>query len=268
MLPHRHAQIAPLTTHTKDSLLETTYGTLLRGQIHYTQFTHGYRTSLEPILMAAAIPAKKGQNVLEIGCGAGAGLLCLLKRIPEVYATGIEQDAATAELARHNLKANGWENTPIFTESFPEACTQLKNFDHCMAYTPWHPNNSTSSPTLRRDLARRLGTDTLTLWIQGSAARLRHKGSLTLTLPADLVAQAIAALQATRFGDITLYPFWPKIGKKARITLIQARLGLRSPSRIMAGMVLHEADGSFTESARNVFENAIPLPGFHDKLTL
>lgn len=261
------------TEHAPDSLLETTHveithveitrGTLLRGQIHYAQFIHGYRTSLEPILMAAAIPAKSGQSVLEIGCGAGAGLLCLLKRTTGVHGTGIEQDAATAELARHNLRENGWHNTPILTASFPEACTSLKSFDHCMANPPWHPRNSSSSPTPRRDLARRLGTDTLSSWIHGCASILRHKGSLTLSLPATLVAQAITALQKAQFGDITLYPFWPQIGKSARITLIRARLGLRSPSRIMAGMVLHEADGSLTKAARSVLDNAAPLPGLH-----
>ena len=251
------------TAHTTDSLLETTRGTLLRGQIHYAQFIHGYRTSLEPILMAAAVPAKNGQSVLEIGCGAGAGLLCLLKRVTEIYGTGIEQDAATAELARHNLKENGWHNTPVLTASFPQICTVLKKFDHCMANPPWHPRNSSSSPTPRRDLARRLGTDTLGSWIHGCASILRHKGSLTLSLPATLVDQAITTLHAAQFGDITLYPFWPQTGKKARITLIQARLGLRSPSRIMAGMVLHEADGSLTKAARSVLDNATPLPGLH-----
>ncbi len=211
--------------------------------------------------MAAAVPARHGQHVLEVGCGAGAGLLCLTHRVADLHGTGIEKDSATAELARANLLANKKEQVCVLEASFPEGAPEHLRFDHCMANPPWHATTGTASPEPRRDLARRMGMHTLPLWVKGAAAILRHKGSLTLALPTALTDRAIAELSANGFGGITLYPFWPKTEREARILLVQARLGVKSPARVLAGLTLHEADGAFTPQARDVLENGTALPG-------
>ncbi|MFT8932242.1 MAG: methyltransferase [Acetobacter syzygii] len=239
----------------------TSHGTLLRGRIAYSQFQQGYRTGLEPILMAAAVPARHGQHVLEVGCGAGAGLLCLMHRVPDLFGTGIEKDSATAELAQCNLLANKKDQATVLAASFPEGVPEAMRFDHCMTNPPWHATTGTASPEPRRDLARRMGMHTLPLWIKGAANILRHKGSLTLALPTALTDRAIAELVTNGFGGITLYPFWPKVNREARILLVQARLGVKSPARVLSGLVLHEADGAFTPQARDVLENGTALPG-------
>ncbi|MFT8417424.1 MAG: methyltransferase [Acetobacter sp.] len=239
----------------------TSHGTLLRGRIAYSQFQQGYRTGLEPILMAAAVPARHGQHVLEVGCGAGAGLLCLMHRVPDLHGTGIEKDSETAELARANILANKKEQVSVLAASFPEGVPEHLRFDHCMTNPPWHATTGTASPEPRRDLARRMGMQTLPLWVKGAASILRHKGTLTLALPTALTDRAVAELSDNGFGGITLYPFWPKTDREARILLVQARLGVKSPARVLAGLTLHEADGAFTPQAREVLENGTALPG-------
>ncbi|MBO1324052.1 methyltransferase [Acetobacter sp. TBRC 12305] len=240
---------------------QITRGTLQRGRLSYSQFQQGYRTGLEPILMAAAVPARAGQSVLEIGCGAGAGLLCLGHRVAGIKGQGVEKDPETAALAQLNLRANAQGDMDVITASFPEDITPAQKFDHCMANPPWHADKSSASPVPRRDLARRLGRDALRLWVQGCAAVLQHKGTLTLALPCALLDQAVTELTTGGFGGVTLYPFWPKTGREARIMLLQARFGVKSPARILPGLVLHEADGAFTPLARAVLEDGAALPG-------
>ncbi|MBL4768768.1 MAG: methyltransferase, partial [Rhodobacteraceae bacterium] len=41
----------------------------------------GYRAGIDPMLLAASVPAHAGQSVLELGCGAGAAILCLATRV-------------------------------------------------------------------------------------------------------------------------------------------------------------------------------------------
>ena len=63
----------------------TSDGCLLDGRVRYAQpasGSDGYRTGIEPVLLAASIPAQAGQRVLEAGVGAGAGLICLAARVP------------------------------------------------------------------------------------------------------------------------------------------------------------------------------------------
>ena len=64
--------------------------TLLGGRVKLRQKRHGYRVAIDPVLLAAAVPAAAGDNVLDIGCGAGAAALCLATRVQGSRVTGIE----------------------------------------------------------------------------------------------------------------------------------------------------------------------------------
>ena len=64
--------------------LEITEGTLLGGRVRYAQLGAGFRSGIEPVLLAATIPARCGQVVIEGGSGVGAGLLCLHARVPGI----------------------------------------------------------------------------------------------------------------------------------------------------------------------------------------
>lgn len=70
--------------------METTDDALLSGKVRLRQPRHGYRAAVNSVVLAAAVATQPGQRVLELGCGAGAALLCLAARIPGLALTGIE----------------------------------------------------------------------------------------------------------------------------------------------------------------------------------
>ena len=86
-----------------------TRGNLLGGRVSYAQPARGFRSGIEPVLLAAAIPARPGERILEGGSGAGAALLCLAARVGQVQGVGIEQDPALASIgaAVHFLDIGG-----------------------------------------------------------------------------------------------------------------------------------------------------------------
>lgn len=240
----------------------TTDGTLLGGRVSYRQFRDGYRTGIEPVLLAATVQARPGLRVLEAGCGAGAGLLCLSARAGGLHGTGIEQDPATAALARHNLDANGCADWPVVVASLADASARLAGRDHdqAIANPPWHDDGSSASPSPRRDLAKRAPTGTLAGWSLCLARLLRPGGALTLALPAARHAEAASAMTANGFGAIRLLPLWPVWGRPARIVLVRGVLGARSADAVLPGLVLHRPGGGFTETAERILRNAEPLP--------
>jgi tRNA1(Val) A37 N6-methylase TrmN6 len=247
---------------TSSSPAATTDGTLLGGRVSYRQFRDGYRTGIEPVLLAATIPAQPGLRVLEAGCGAGAGLLCLSARIRDVRGTGIEQDPATAALARHNLDANGCASWPIATGTLDTASAQLAaaSYDHAIANPPWHRAGSSASPSTRRDLAKRAPSGTLSSWSVCLVRLLRSGGTLTLILPAAQHAEAASAMQANGLGAIRLLPLWPVAGRPARIVLIQGTLGGQGDGAVLPGLVLHHPGGGYTAEADLILREAAALP--------
>ncbi|MCC7428595.1 MAG: methyltransferase, partial [Alphaproteobacteria bacterium] len=48
---------------------------LLGGRVVLRQPVRGYRAAIDPVLLAAFVPARAGEHVLEGGIGAGAAAL-------------------------------------------------------------------------------------------------------------------------------------------------------------------------------------------------
>ena len=57
---------------------------LLDGRVKLAQPVDGLRTAIDAVLLAASVPVKAGQHVLDLGCGAGAVSLCLAPVRPGV----------------------------------------------------------------------------------------------------------------------------------------------------------------------------------------
>lgn len=58
-----------MTDHFPDDAL--TQDAFLNGRVMALQPRDGYRAATDPVFLAASVPARTGQNVLELGCGAG-----------------------------------------------------------------------------------------------------------------------------------------------------------------------------------------------------
>ncbi len=237
----------------------TTDGYLLNGRVRYAQPVDGYRTGIEPVLLAASIPARAGERVLEAGTGAGAGLLCLAARVPGVLGLGIEFDPAMAELARQNVTANGIDGISIATADIG-AWHGDRMFDHAFSNPPWHDPADTLPPGTRRRLATHEGEVPLEGWIAALRAVLRPTGSLTVLAPARQAARVMAALQAEGFGRLVLFPLWPKPGRDAKLTLVRGHAAQRGPGRIAPGLVLHDGDGRFSGAAQSLLRDGAALP--------
>ena len=233
-----------------------TQGTLLGGAVHYAQPVAGYRTGIEPVFLAAAVPASSGQRVLEVGTGAGAGLLCLAHRVAGLRGLGVEIEPAMARIAAGNLAANGQRDISVFEGDVCALPDAAGAFDHAMANPPWHDDAGSQPAGALRQRAKMASVGLLAAWIAAMAAAVRPRGTLTLILPPRAVPESLAALAAAGCGATSLFPLWPKPGREARIVLLQAVLsgagkGGRAELRLLPGLVLHDAAG-YTPAAEAV----------------
>jgi SAM-dependent methyltransferase len=85
----------------------TTADGFLGGRLLIHQPVAGYRAGTDAVLLAAAVPARAGDRVLELGCGVGTAALCLMARVPGLSVTGVERQPDYADLARRNASENG-----------------------------------------------------------------------------------------------------------------------------------------------------------------
>jgi tRNA1Val (adenine37-N6)-methyltransferase len=233
-------------------MVTTSDGYLLAGKVRYHQPTTGFRSGIEPVLLAASVPARGGQRVLEAGTGAGAALLCLAHRVPAILATGVEVDAAVSAVATQNARQS--DGIEIVTGDVLAAPLPAL-FDHAIANPPYHPPDGSPSPDGGRERAKR-GSDALTqAWIARMSGLLRRRGTLTLIVPAWLVPSCLGAMSASGSPCSALFPLWPKVGRSAKLVLLRGIKDGRGPMRVLPGLVLHQEDGSFTHEARAVLDD-------------
>jgi tRNA1(Val) A37 N6-methylase TrmN6 len=240
------------------TIAEITEGSLLGGRIRHDQMRDGHRTGLEPVLLAASIPARPGDRVLEGGTGSGAALLCLANRVPGLTGLGIERDPTTAALAARNLKANGFEDLSILTGDLTELRPEGM-FDHAFANPPWHESSGTTSPDAARETAKRASPGLFASWARALAAPLRHNGTLTLVVAAAALPACLDALAAAGCGSPAVMPLWPKTGRAAKLLLLRGVKGGRGPCRVLPGLVLHAPDGTYTAEATAILREGAAL---------
>lgn len=223
-------------------------GHLLNGRVRHDQPTQGFRSGIEPVLLAASIPARPGDRVLEAGSGSGAALLCLAERIPGIEGIGLEREPALAALARDNAQADGRSGLSFVAADIRRPPVRGP-FDHAFANPPYHLAPGTASPMRTRDRAKRADPTELALWAKAMAGMLRHRGTLTFILPAAHLPACLTAMTDAGCGIATIVPLWPRAGQAAKLLIVQAVQGGRMAMTLHAGLTLHLPEGGFTPAA-------------------
>jgi tRNA1Val (adenine37-N6)-methyltransferase len=231
---------------------------LLGGRVKYLQPNDGLRASLDPVLLAAAVPARTGERVLEGGTGAGAALLCLAARVPGIAGTGIDNDPGLLRLARRNTATNGWPKLD-FVAADMGASPIAGSFDHAFANPPYHAAGGSPSPSSAREAAKRSIPGLLQVWFEALSRPLRHRGTLTIILPPGMMEPALAAMRDCDTAAEWIFPIWPKAGRPARFVLIQGRKHGRSPLTIAPGLILHTETGAFRPEAEAILRDGAAL---------
>ena len=228
---------------------------LLGGRVRLRQPASGYRVAIDPVFLAAAVPAAPHQTILDIGCGAGAAMLCLAARVPQARVVGLEMQRDLVRLAGDNAILNCMEaRVSAMLGDLLHAPPRLSpgGYDHVMANPPHlERGRATASLSSDRVAATIEGDADLAAWVRFALAMVRPKGSVTFIHRADRIDALLGEI-AGRAGEVVVYPLWPGPGKPAVRILVRARKDSAARAQLAPGLVLHEPDGQLTSAAEGV----------------
>jgi tRNA1(Val) A37 N6-methylase TrmN6 len=239
---------------------DTTEDRLLGGRILFRQPASGYRAAIDPVFLAASVPARPRMTVLDLGCGAGAAALCLLARLSDAHVTGVEKSPDIANLARENATANGWD------ARFEVRTGDIRDIrgggaDLVIVNPPYYANGSYSASPNSLKTAAHADQDDCSLadWVAAAARNLKPKGGVHFILPAARLVELGTALAAAKFGGVRIIPLWPKIGTPASRVLVAAVKDSKAPDQLHPGLYLHDADGGYTAAANAILKDGLGL---------
>ena len=246
-------------------MTDTSENAYLDGRLTIRQPAKGYRAGVDPVLLAASVPARTGESVLELGCGVGTAALCLAARVPNLALTGVELQPTYAALARENASSNALPLDVVEADlaALPSDLRQ-RQFTHVIANPPYFDRNAGNRASdTGREIA--MGEDLpLATWVEIAARRLAPKGTATFIHRAERLPDLLAAM-GRHLGALECLPLQPRIDRVAKLILLRGRKNGRAAFRLHAPVVMHEGrkherdEESYTPHIRAVLRDGAAL---------
>jgi tRNA1(Val) A37 N6-methylase TrmN6 len=242
---------------------------ILGGRLRLRQPKRGHRVGHDAILLAAACPARPGDNAVDLGAGVGAAGLALASRVAGTTVALIEVDPKLAALAEENARLNRLEtrvravalDVTAPGRAFAAAGLRPDSVTRVLMNPPFNdPSRQRSSPDASRALAHMAPRAVLTSWMKSAARLLRARGTLTLIWRADGLTDVLAAL-APAFGAVAVTAVHPAPDKPAIRIVVTAVKASRAPLMLLPPLVLADTSGRPTGVAETVLRDGAALPG-------
>ncbi|WP_051328070.1 tRNA1(Val) (adenine(37)-N6)-methyltransferase [Desulfatirhabdium butyrativorans] len=228
-----------------------TQDTLLNGKLRIRQPGKGYRFSVDALLLAQFANVKAGEHILELGAGCGVISLMLAFQNPDIRITAIEIQPELAELARHNIAANGLE------KRMQVLCQDLRKLslhhfacpvDRVIANPPFRKKESGRiNPHLQQAIARHEISVTIQDMIHATSRLLRKGGRFDVIYCTERLSELLCEMSSAQIEPKSMQFVHGNGGLPARMVLVSGVKGSR-PGGLMVCPPLLLKGAAFRDS--------------------
>lgn len=273
MARHALADDLALLTNTKtamEPMTETTTDAFHAGAFEIVQPAKtGHRAGLDALLLAACVPESATGTLADLGAGTGAAGFAALNLNRDIDLISVELNEqmygmlqnSVALLANHDFRARIQTLNSDVTKSGAARLKQGLNensVDHVIMNPPYNTDRHRSPPDPTKAQAYMIGEGGIDAWFRTASAILKPGGTLSMIYRAENLSDILACSQG-RFGGLEILPIHSRAEEAARRILVRSVRGSRAPLAILPGLVVHNADGEFTDKVRAIFDGEARL---------
>ncbi len=235
----------------------TTNDFLLNKKVQILQPVEGYRASTDAVILSSMPESlKKGGKILDMGSGTGPISLCLARRLDNVQIVGLEIQDELIELSNKSAELNGFQNRVKFEKH------NIKNkkiemhdqFDICITNPPYSEVDM-KSPKKHKATAHNFDGLGLKDWINFGIRALKPRGVFYMINRAEALSEIISIIYG-KLGAIKVIPIYSKEGEDAKRVVVIGQKDSRKALVIDKGLVVHNKDGSYSDQAKLILEDA------------
>jgi tRNA1(Val) A37 N6-methylase TrmN6 len=227
----------------------------LGGLVRLKQPKKGLRATSDTVLLAASVPNGATGSLLDMGCGSGIIALSIAKRAKGITALGVDIQEELINLAKENAALNGLSEKAEFQKADIKEKGLLKGvmFDYVVTNPPFYSESAeyTDTPLTKAVAHHEKNENFLAVWVDFAIKHLKPKGKFIMLHKADRLDDVLS-LMSGRLGALTVKPLYSREDKPASRIIVSGVMNSKKALSIEPALIVHNADGSFTEQAESI----------------
>jgi tRNA1Val (adenine37-N6)-methyltransferase len=208
---------------------------VLGGQLRIIQSRHGYRFSVDALLLADFVSITPGDVVVDLGAGCGIISLLLAKKGRAGSIVGLELQEELASQAKRTAVLNGLEERISIVRGDLRALPMAPRCADVVVCNP--PYRTGRSGRINPDPCKALARHEIAMSLLDifAAAKtlLRPRGKLALIYPANRLTEVFSRMRSQDLEPKRLQVIYPDSASHAKLAMIEGRLGGKSGLTIL-----------------------------------
>jgi tRNA1Val (adenine37-N6)-methyltransferase len=201
---------------------DETLDVLCSEKVRVIQKKHGYRLSMDPLLLANFVTLKGHETLLDVGTGCGIIPIYMAAKGCGNRLTGIEIQDELYELSLRNRELNGCLNVEFFKGDARICRKNLGSFHVVVSNPPYvRERTGRKSPGPSRSLARCETALDLPALISVASSMLFSRGRFYLIYPAKRLAELMHESKSKRLEPKRLRLVHSRPGEPAVLFLVE-----------------------------------------------
>lgn len=231
---------------------ELTQDELRLFDLRMFQHRHGYRYSLDPLLLARfCAELKPGGRIIDLGAGCGIISLVLARVNPDASVVAVENNPAMAALVERNIQHNDLAGSVSvhggdvidLRSSFPDS-----TFDLVVSNPPFRtPWSGRVSPKAGRDAARHETTAGLADFIAAAKYLVKPSGRICFIQLPSRLPEFMAEAAQMKLAVLRLRMIHNNAGSPATMFMAELAKGRRSAPVVEPPLFVRDMAGEYTD---------------------
>lgn len=230
---------------------------LFGGRLKIFQHKHGYRFSIDSILLAGFAAQRAAGTVVDLGTGSGILAVVLARHAKFNKITAIEIQQDLAALARRNVLYNKCgDKVNIVNADIKKVASDFSagEFETAITNPPFYPAGSGRiNPDRQNAIARHELRGTLYDFICCAAFLLKQGGKFMVVYPSARIVDLIAEMRHAGIEPKALQFIHSRMDGPATLVLAEGVKGAGTEATTLAPLILYDDAGNYTEQARAIF---------------
>ena len=209
----------------------------------------GYKHSVDPILLADFVEARKGERVIDLGTGSGVIPICLAKRFKDIEIVGLELQEGLIKAAREKASpfsppSQGGERggyIEIMKGDIRDVKSMFdaESFDIVVGNPPYRKaDDGRINPDREKAVARHEIEITLSEFLKASRYLVKNMGSVNIIYHPYRLTELLSLMTENKITPKRIRFVHPKIDSKAEMVMVEGIKNGKHELMVMKPLVM------------------------------